>query len=210
MKTITINIYTAQELKDNHPKGFRRAHEDYKESCYNHGIAWTDEIMESFKAVFEHTDGITLQDYDIGYRGRGAKISFSQDEVKDLTGPRAMAWLENNLLYSLRVPFVPYTAQGIRYYLGDKRRNLSQYGRYYRPGMIKPCPFTGYGADDDMLESLQNDIKAGCTIGEAYHNLADVTARLLESEWENQLSEEYFIDHADANEWAFDESGRMI
>lgn len=199
MKQIIINTYTAQELKGEFPKGFERAHEQYKRSCYDYGIAWTDEIMESMKQVFEHTDGIRLKDYDIGYRGRGVTVSFDQDEAEDLSGARAQAWIENNLLYKLRIP-----------YEGKERKRLAQYGQYYRPGMIKPCPFTGYCADDDYLDSLRDDIKAGCTLREAFENLGNVAERLIDSEWEDQLSEEYFIDHASANGWTFDEDGRML
>ena len=201
MKTIRIKAYTAQELKDKFPRAFERAYDDYKQSVYEMGTSWGDEIIDSLKAIFESTDGIYLKDWSIDADNRRnyVKISFSQDEAEDLQGARAQAWLENNLLYKLRIG-----------YNAANRWELSKYGQFYRAGMIESCSFTGVCFDEDFLESLQKDIKAGCTIGEAFHNLADEAGRLLEAELDSQLSEEYFIDMSSANEWFYEEDGDQI
>ena len=154
--------------------------------------------MDSFKAVFKAAR-IRLKDYSIGGRGTGCKVVFSTDEAGELTGARAMAWLENNLFSGLRLP-----------YTGARRWELSKYGSYYRAGMVKPCPLTGYCADEDFLDSLKKSVKSGDDLKSAFEHLAAVAARLIESESENQAGEEYFLDHAEANGFKFSEDGELI
>jgi hypothetical protein len=76
--------------------------------------------------------------------------------------------------------------------------------------MIKPCPFTGYCADDDFLDELRKDIKEGSTVKEAFEALADKARRMLENELDAQQSEEYFKEHADANDYEFTEDGKHV
>lgn len=210
MKTIKIKAYTAKELRKKNPEGFERAHEEYNNSVAEY-IPWADEISESLKGLFKHTNGISLRDWEIGaYSYSYIKVEFSQDEAGELTGPRAMAWLENNLLADLRIPFCKMFENVGGWNPTPNRGVLSQYGKFYRPGMIHPCPFTGYCFDETLLESLQKDIQNGNTLKESFENLADVTRKELETEMESQQSEEYFLDTADANEWLFTLDGKML
>jgi hypothetical protein len=198
MRTKTINIYSASELKEHNPEGFERAHEQYKQDCYSRGNVWTDEIMESLKAVFK-ASGINLRDWSIdGYGYSYVKFDM-ETETGDLAGTRAQAWLENNLLADLRIG-----------YNAANRWELSQYGSYYRAGKIAPCPFTGVCYDEDFLNALVESVNGGDSIEEAYSSLASVSGKLFASEWEDQLSEEYFTDYADANEWEYDEDGNQL
>lgn len=198
MKTKTINIYSASELQQENKHAFENAHEGYEQDCYNWGIAWTSEIIDSLNAVFD-ASGINLSDYSIdSYSHSYVKFDMN-DDTRDLQGARAQAWLENNLLSGLRID-----------YASAKRWELSKYGSYYRAGMIKPCPFTGVCYDEDFLDALRDSVRAGATIGEAYDNLAELARKLFENEWDDQLSEEYFVDHADSNEWEYDEDGNRI
>lgn len=188
----TIKLYTAEELKKKHPKGFDYALNHFQNS--QDEIFWTDEIMDSLKAIFK-ASGIRLLDWSIGaYSYSSIRFDMEKD-TRELSGVRAQAWLENNLLSDLRIP-----------YTGKKRWELSQYGQYYRAGMIKPCPFTGVCFDEDFLESLQNDIKTGSTLGEAYDNLCDVARKLLENELDYQTSEEYFLEQ----DYHFTKDGQLI
>ena len=189
----TINIYTLQELKENFPDVYDKAYEKYTDS-----VEWlphADEVMDSFKEVFKHS-GIILKDWSIG-AWHYSHVYFDLDEdIGNLSGARAFAWLENNLLSSLRIPWY-----------GEKRKNLRKYGRYYRPGMIEPCPFTGCGFDEDFLESLYNNIKSGMCIQDSYSDLADVARKLLENEYENVTSEEYFLE---CDYPRYTETGRIV
>lgn len=210
-----IRVYTAAELKRKNPQAFEKALEHFR-SC-NDEIPWQGEIIDSLKAVFKHTNGISnLRDWSIDAYGYSyVKFEFDQDEVGDLTGNRALAWLENNLLADLRIkPTMPMFTRftlpdGSRTeYQPTERGELAKYGQYYRPGMIKPCPFTGVCFDEDYLESLQNSIKAGDTLKEAFAELADVAAKLFRNEIEYQNSEEYFLESESEAQYTVD--GRRI
>jgi len=76
--------------------------------------------------------------------------------------------------------------------------------------MIKSCPFTGYWADDDFLESLLKDIKEGCDLKTAFEGLATEYQKIINNEIEYQNSEEYIAEHMDANNYEFDEEGNRI
>lgn len=186
----TIKVYSPSELKKKHPEGFERAHEWYK--SHDAEIPWQGEIMDSLKAVFD-ASGINLRDWSIDAYGY-SYVKFSMnDEVRDLSGNRALAWLENNLINDLRIKHTPMFFKAVEWHKNE-RAHLAQYGKYYRAGMIKPCPFTGVCFDEDYIESLFKSINEGDSLGEAYDNLANVAAKLFQNEIEAQQSEEYFLD----------------
>jgi len=193
----TIELYTAAELKAKHPVAFDRAFGQYKDSLDE--IPWSDEIMDSLKAVYEAA-GVRLRGYEINGLSGPSWVRFDMEQdVRDLQGVRGQAWLENNLFASLRIPFN-----------GSQRWKLARYGQHYRPGMIKPGPFTGVCFDDDFLDSLNKSIRNGDTIGEAFENLANVAGNLRRIEWERQQEESYFLDHADANEYYYTKDGQRV
>ena len=195
-------VYTAKELKEKFPDAFDRAWTDYRYAQTE--IIWGNEIIESMKGLFEAA-GLNLDDYEIdGICGHSSlKFSGMSDEARELSGKRAFAWIENNLLGECRIKFEPLAKHG-------RRRELAQYGSYYRPGMIEPCPFTGYCADDDFIDALIKDIKSGECLGDAFKGLADVAGKMRAAENDNQQSEEYFLDAAESNEYEYDENGKQI
>ena len=204
MKTLLLSLtsYSIHELKEMHPQGYSRALDKHRDEC-SEEIPWQSEIFESLKGLYDAA-GVRMKKYSLGIcnRSNGITAEFSGDyseETADLCGKRAMAWLENNLLSSLRIPWK-----------GERRDEVRKYGKYYRPGMVKPCPFTGYCADDSFLESLLRDIRKGDTLREAFESLADEYVKLLESEDENQRSEEYFLDRCDCDDATFDEDGERL
>lgn len=196
MRTVQQTLYTAAELKEHDGEAFERARDRYNDSIAG-DIPWMDETVESLKAVFAHA-GIRPRDWSIGPCSP-CYVTFDRFDGDDLTGPRAMAWLENRVFGPLRIPFE-----------GPRRWSLAKYGEYYRPGMVKPCPFTGYCADEDYLESLREYIAGGQTIRDAFKALADVAGRLIESDCESATSEEAFLEAAEVGGWEFDEEGRRV
>ena len=173
----TIEVYTTAELKDKYPDVFENALEKWNDTNMDF-IPWSDEIVESMKAVIAAA-GLRIADYNLGPYDNF--LSIHDFDAEGLTGQRAIAWLENNLLNNLRTP---YGLKNI-----DKR---VKYG--YKAGSIPSCPFTGYYADEDMLEGLYNEIMDGSTLGEAFTRLGYVVSKLLEGELEYQQSEECFIE----------------
>jgi len=194
MKTKTINIYSFDELSE---EAKEKALQDYKER--NTEIFWMDETIESLEGLFKNCDGISLKDYSLGEYNSWIRVDFTNEEVENFTGKRAMAWLENNLLSNIRVS-----------YYGDKRKELRQYGKYYYAGQIKPCPFTGYCVDDDLLDDLIKEVKEGSDLKTAFEGLASTVQRIIQNEVEYQNSNEYITEHFEANNYEFDEEGNII
>ena len=53
MKTITLQTYSAKELKAEHPDSFSKAHEKFQQREYENGLAWGDEMLDSLKKAVE-------------------------------------------------------------------------------------------------------------------------------------------------------------
>ncbi len=202
MKTNTVITYTASELKEQHPAAFKRAMEHYRAHLEP---GWTEETFDSLKAVCKASD-VTLRDWDLGAYNRSnhIRISFPHADCEELSGKRAIAWLENHLFGPLRLSF---TARN-RWELAKYNRGMSE--RFYMAGRVRPCPLTGYCADEDYLDALRKEVRHGSTLKEAFESLADVYARLVEAEYEAAAEEEYFIEHAEANEWQFTDDGDLF
>ena len=141
-------------------------------------IPWQHETLDSLKKLFEKTNGAKLKDYSLGLWGY-SYLKVDLDEcTANLTGARALGWLENNLLCNLRITRADYLKH---------RKSYLKYG--FKIGKIPECPLTGYCADMDYLEDLIKAIKKGSSLEEAFEGLSDTYVKLLKSEYENYLSE---------------------
>lgn len=182
MKTIEINAYTANELKNEYPKGFEKAFNSFRQREYENGLNWGDDMLNSLKALIE-LGGYKLKGYSLGDSScRDNHIRLEERDCDELSGKRAMAWLENNILSKLR----------------DKK------------GKLDAGKLTGYCMDYTLVESLEESIKSGSTIRNAFLDLVNPYVSQIDSEWENQTSEEAFLDQSDANDWQFLGDGRMV
>lgn len=166
MKTKTINIYSYKELSE---EAKEKALQDFRGKQTD--IFWIDETIESLKSLFENCSGISLKDYSLGEYNSWIRVEFANEEVENFTGKRAMAWLENNLLSNIRTS-----------YYGEKRKELRKYGNGYYAGKIKPCPFTGYCVDDDLLDDLLKEIKEGTDLKTAFEGLATTIQKIIQNE----------------------------
>ncbi len=235
MQTLTITTYSISELKELFPAGYDSALSHWQDrESYDLGIPWQDETIDSLKAVLKAA-GVTLRDWSLGAYNRGNHISISftgfdgcsNDEIEELSGKRAFAWLENNLFAGLRVRGnmrVDDWRKQMDPQTGHFRKGykLDETARYYRTmdgklhrregkvGEVPSCPLTGYCADEDYLDSLRKAIRSGDTLKEAFSGLADVCEKLLESEAEHMQSAEYFEGDCEANEVQFTEDGERI
>lgn len=192
MNTITINTYPVSELNE---EALKLAHEKFKDA--KDETFWADEIAQSLKDTIDAIDGVQLTNWELGaYCHSSIEISIN-DDIIDMEGPRAMAWIEHNFLSHLRIPW-----------RGPKRWEVAKYGRYYRSGKVPPCPFTGVCFDDDFIDALLKNINEGNSLYDSIMWLKNTCQRLLEMEYDDQNTLEYFKDHASANEYAFLEDGR--
>lgn len=222
MKTNTVITYSASELQEQHPRAFERALGRFVQ---NNDCDWSEEIFDSLKAVCEASD-VKLTDWNLGAYNRSnhIKVEFPNEETEELSGKRAIAWLENHLFGPLRVRGnvrIDDWRKHIDPATGFLKRNapLDKNARYYRTldgklhrrqgavGTIPACPLTGVCFDEDYLEALRKSVRQGESLKEAFEGLADVYESLVEAEIEAQSTPEYFIEHADANEMQFTEDG---
>jgi hypothetical protein len=126
--------------------------------------------------------GYRLKDYSLGDSScRNNYIRLEERECDELSGKRAMAWIENNILSKLR----------------DEK------------GKLDAGKLTGYCMDYTLVESLRESIRTGSTIMQAFRDLVCTYVSQVDAEWENQTSEEAFLDLSDANDYQFSADGRM-
>jgi hypothetical protein len=207
-KTITKTVYTALELRELFPIAFDSALEKWKQSQSE--PAEMSDIVHSFKAIFK-AFGCNLIDYYIegDYPRNYVKFTIPVDWseladndslVDDYTGQRAYKWIKDQL--------------GIKSFERVNYSRRDGQGFYYNiirnDGKVMSRPFTGYYADDYFLYNLLNDIKEGHTLREAFSDLADCAAKMIEDELAFQQSEENFIDYTESNKIFFDENGEMF
>lgn len=177
-ETTTRTIYSARELREHHPRGFERAHEQH--------CRW---VAEDPAWANEHRDSLSAALDAIGH-----------DDLPDIEGPRrVMAWAENHVLSQLRIG-----------YTGKERWRVSQFGPGYRPGCIRPCPWTGYCVDDDLLDVIKAEARAGTSPKDIVRAVKARADRLWEDETDSQCTADYFIENAEANGYEYDERGNMI
>lgn len=206
-----INVYSAQELKEMNPVAFQYAWEKYKRICESDTLPWQEEIMDSMKKTFKYA-GITLKDWSIGaYSPSYVKISIptywsdlaENDELVDnLESQLAVDWLKET--------FDIKSFERVEY-TNHLDKQAYRYDFKKLDGEDWSCEFTGYCADFDFLESLfESVICDGMNIEDAFRNLADVASKLFENEYEYMMSEEYFLEQSECNDWKYTEDGTQI
>lgn len=197
MRTIETTIYTLPELRDLDHRAYEKALDAMRKMLQGDQF-YTDEIYASLKAVLEACGVSIGHRMGFSYHNPHFNIEhYYQQEIADLCGPRAMAWLENNLLADLRIPWS-----------GKVRNMVRKHGAYYRPGMILPCPLTGMCYDHDFIDSLVQDARSGrITLGDSFRGLRDLADRIAESEMEYRLSEEALLEDAECNGFEFTAEG---
>ncbi len=198
MRTKTIKLYTFDELSD---EAKEKAIDQYRENQREDIPCFSDEMLDSLKGLFEHCSGVELKDYSLGEYNSWIKVSFSED-VDEMSGKRAFAWLENNLLTYIRIPETSLKVK-------NSRKECLKYGKGYRAGEIKSCPFTGVCYDEDFLQGLISDIKDGSDLKTAFEGLATTYQKMFSDELEYMQSEEYIKETFDTNGYEFLENGEM-
>ena len=72
------------------------------------------------------------------------------------------------------------------------------------------CPLTGYCIDDTLLIAFHKHTKErNGDVKGAFEAAIDAAIRDIVADMESQLSLDYFIEHASANEWEFLETGEF-
>lgn len=181
MKTITIKLYSFAELSE---KAKDRAHTDSLRYFENPWARENWQSLEEFCKLFP-----------CSYRRE--YMEFTGDGyVSELSGQRLATYIWNN--YRDRI----YT--GKYYYANGK-------SRHSRIQIEVSCPFTGYIADDVLLDEIVKFMRKP--------DSRDFEQLLRDciSDWETYVKDdeaeaasiERFAEDCEANEWTFEEDGTM-
>ena len=190
MQIIEIQAYSFEELKEEIQE---KVINNFK---YEEEFQWLyDEVTDSFISLVNTCTGIKeIQYYD-------NTIEFYEEKAQYLSGKRAFAWIENNLLSHLRIG---YNLKS------EKNKRLRSLGKNYRPENIKPCPFTGICYDENLLETLLKEIKNGYNLIEAFYFTKQEVKTIIEREQEYLLSDERIINEIKDQDMLFHENGKII
>ena len=182
-RTETRTLYTLADLKAKHPEAYAKVHARWQDACDSSGdTPWADETMASLSAVVEAC-GATLKDYGIGAYAPSHVSVECDDEYEDEDGEmraKDSAWLMRTVLAPL---------------------GYAKDGKPYFPGL---CAWTGYCADDDMIEAVSKAMDAGESLTDALRGLADVAQREMEDNQDQMRDEESMDANWSDNEYTED------
>ena len=150
-----------------------------------------EECMESLQALCKLA-GVTLKDWSIGPDRSWLKVDLDHTagcdrdyDLGELAGPRAVAWIENNIFGRLRTSWRPATVP-----LNDEWARIhGKYARRYeKPGEVPSCPLTGVCFDEDLLSAFRGRDMT-ITLRARFESLAGIISKIAESELEYQEGE---------------------
>jgi hypothetical protein len=161
---------------------------------------WVEERRATL-AAFEKIFPITVKDWEYGYRNH---ISFTfdyEEEIAELSGIRLMKYLYNNYFSDLW--------KGKHYW--PKRIGLGKPSRISRVIFDNCCPLTGYYLDEEILEPIFNFLKKPdeTTFYDLIYDCLQSWIYACDKDAEYQQSEEALLEMAEANDYLFDEHGRI-
>lgn len=194
MKTVEINYYTIEELKEVSPTGYENAYKNYYNHECDYGYAWFDSAIDSVKKFLSLFD-CELCEFVMGsvyrddYRYNDNYIYLWNDEeecddeleIDELEGEKLKQYLE--------------LAHGITLEKWDE------------------CPLTGYCLDITLLEPLHEYMT-----GEKYqdYTLKDLinlsmsnALNEVDADFEYQLGYDAFEENCDMNDYYFDINGNL-
>ncbi len=155
MRAAARILYTLAELKAQHPDAYAKVLSRWQDACDQDSAPWSDETMDSLQACVKAC-GATLKDWSIGAYAHSSVTVEADDETDEGT-PKDVDWLLLNVL--------------------KPHGYTDENGAAAFPGI---CAWTGYCADDAMIESVHRSMVGGSTLTEALEGLADVAREEFE------------------------------
>lgn len=178
-------LFSLSELQAKRPDAYAkvlRRWEDAFDDCGE--IPWSEETMDSLRAVVKAC-GARLVDWSIGAYMASHVTVECDDEYEDDDGethPKDSAWLMREVLAP------------------------NGYAKDGKPDFPGHCKWTGYCADDDMIEAASKAMDDGESLSDALNGLADVARQHFEDDLEQARNEESM--HANWGDREYDEDGR--
>ena len=184
MRIKEIKCYQFNELSD---EAKEKAIENF---TYDMEYFGSDEALESIKQGLSHFDA-SLHDYSIDWlnaNGSHFKISMNED-IELLSFVRLWKYINQNYH---------------NYYC--------KYDKKIKPLLSGNCPFTGVFLDEEFLDEIREFMNKPDhrTFKDLLYNAVQNVLQEAERDFEHQQSEEYLLEHFNANEYEFDEYGNMI
>lgn len=188
MKTISINLYSFNELSD---KAKQRAMDDHTSTS---DFFWGDPYISSIKKGLDAFN-CSLVNYSIDW----GCSSHSNFKIRyglvpsEITGLRLRTYILNNF----------YAALYCRRKYGKRKSKIA-----YKKTC---CPFTGYIGDDDFLQPIRDFISRPCEHTN-FDNLMDECVEAVIAsgckDYDYCCTEEYLSEHFEANDYQFTENGK--
>lgn len=200
MKTITkiFNVYKFDELS-------KRAQEKAIVDFRNDFLIDDSDMENTIKEIAKMMNC----EYEI-WSSDGIKhyVDFiSEDDVDDLRGKRAYAFIVNNFLLPCAKPKT-YYKDNIIYC--DGRKNKSRKSKIFFGW--DDCPFTGYIGDCCFIEAwrkYKKQFDSNSTVGEFIRFVTDCLQDDLTNEYEYYYSNEYIAEILEINNYDFLEDGTL-
>ena len=204
MRTITntYNVYRFDELSD---EAKEKALDDFR---YNNVFAWQDEIIDTIKAIAK---AMNCRASWYSYDGIAYDVSFdsnAEEDIENLKGKRAYAYIFNNFLFPNRSMKTYWLNHMIHC---DGRKNWSRKSKLFFGW--DDCPFTGYCADCCFIEAWREwvkDFNKNSTVGDFILMVANRLGDEWTSDNEYQMSDEYIKEMFDINDYEFLEDGTVF
>lgn len=173
MKTISLNLYTFQELS---PEAQTAAIENYRNENDDLGTFWQNENFQSIKSVLDFF-GWSVFDWSIDYSSAARSYihaNFTGDEnIADLCGVRLWKYLQNN-------------------FVGKKTGSFdSIFDGQPDEGR---CLFTGYCADHSIIDPVVKFLARPdkyTTFQDLMNYCIEAGLQYIESDYDSQMSDDY-------------------
>lgn len=200
-RTVTITAYAFSELSD---KAKERAIEDYRNAV---GYAWADDALASIKALAAHFGG-KVKDYEIDWWSAArSHMTFDMPDADNVGNDNLPDSIQRSIGHSdatdddVKAAYEKWLEAKIAT-LGD-----------FNPITLKghgSCVLTGYSADEDAIDGLRQAWHKGeRDLDKLMQAAFDSWMEAAEADYEAQYEEATFAEHCDANEYEFDEDGKL-
>jgi hypothetical protein len=213
MRTIEKNIYSFNELTE---EAKAKAIDNHRIFIYENEHFLAYDIRSLFDVIGGQFN-CNWDSFDVANNDINVTYSFS-DNISELSGIRALKWLENNFF-----PFVE-KPKFLKCFNGKKEKWPYRYRKYgkgingiytllYSTIFVGiDCPFTGFCYDYDFIRPFIEFRKKpnDTTIQELFESGFYSVIKSANAEYEHSLSDEAIIDTILANEYEFYEDGALI
>lgn len=212
MKTIEIQVFDFDELSDDAKE---TAIENYRNEIQHFDYSWNEEIRLLFDEIGTYFD-CKWESFDIANNDINVRYSFRED-IAEMSGIRALKWLENNFFPLVEKP-------KYREHLEGKRQQWPYKYRRYGSGIngfytaiystiFKQicCPFTGICFDDDFIQPFIEFRKKpnDTTIKELFESGFYSVMQSANADYEYTFTDEAIIETIRCNSYQFTKNGKI-